>query len=338
MKKHLVPQWVQHALKSLFSKKNAGLDSTPPDESLTPDDITQKEAELKAKEETLAEKEKELKREKETLEQEKSDFEELKRISEEKQQEKNADAEDIAALKKIIEEKESEIQNCHEEISRLKEKIDSLSSEENIKPVQNDTAELLTLMQALQENVRSVEKHIIDDNGRLIKENEELQNKLDSRTERLESINQAVQEDRYRKDKIKLINKYIYQMDIIRRVLYDFENDRQNMTEEEAVTFLQNQLKEIIVGMEATLTQEMVERIQNGENGASINLELQETIGTVKTNDVELDGKIYRSISPGYVWTLPYILKAKITDKGDEIKSYRFLIRAEQVITYKFKK
>ena len=183
-----------------------------------------------------------------------------------------------------------------------------------------------------------VEKHIIDDNGRLIKENEELQNKLDSRTERLESINQAVQEDRYRKDKIKLINKYIYQMDIIRRVLYDFENDRQNMTEEEAVTFLQNQLKEIIVGMEATLTQEMVERIQNGENGASINLELQETIGTVKTNDVELDGKIYRSISPGYVWTLPYILKAKITDKGDEIKSYRFLIRAEQVITYKFKK
>lgn len=193
-------------------------------------------------------------------------------------------------------------------------------------------------LDALGEKMNELSARIGDDYQRLLKENADIQERLDQKQERLEQIMQATQEDRYKKDKIKLVNKYIYQMDLIRKVLYDFDSLRKVQSEKESVAFLERQLTSIVVSMEATLAQEMVESIQCGEHGGTFNPELQESIDTVATDNPELDGKIYASINPGYVWTLPYILKAKITDKGDEIKSYRFLVRPEQVIIYRLNK
>lgn len=107
------------------------------------------------------------------------------------------------------------------------------------------------------------------------------------------------------------------------------------MQDSEAVAYLENQLSEVANGLDATLLQEMVERKSFGGNGDPVNLEMQEVVGTFSTEDASLDGKIYKSINPGYVWTLPYILKAKINENGDEIKNYKFLLRSEQIIVYK---
>lgn len=200
------------------------------------------------------------------------------------------------------------------------------------------TGKMLNVLDAIKVNMDKLTAQICDEHQRLLKENSDLQESLDQKQERLEQIMQTTQEDRYKKDKIKLVNKYIYQMDLIRKVLYDFDSLRTVQSDKESVVFLENQLKSIVVSMEATLAQEMVEPIQYGEQGGNVNPEMQETIDTVATDNPELDGKIYSSINPGYVWTLPYILKAKITDKGDEIKSYRFLVRPEQIVIYRLNK
>lgn len=228
----------------------------------------------------------------------------------------------------------NEIKSKNDEIARLKaeiEKFETTVHQDKDSATNNETADILKELQ-------KVTSRCADENKRLIKENADLSNKLDETQLRMEQIIQTCQEDRYRKDKIKLINKYIYQIDLIRKTLYDFHLDRHNMQDNEAVAYLENQLSEVANGLDATLLQEMVERKSFGRNGDPVNLEMQEVVGSFNTEDASLDGKIYQSINPGYVWTLPYILKAKVNDNGDEIKTYRFLLRSEQVIVYKHNK
>lgn len=226
------------------------------------------------------------------------------------------------------------IKSKDDEITRLKTELDKF--ETTVRPKEgsatnNDNADIL-------KEIQKVASICSDENKRLIKENADLSNKLDEMQMRMGQIIQTCQEDRYRKDKIKLINKYIYQIDLIRKTLYDFHLDRHNMQDGDAIAYLENQLSEVANGLDATLLQEMVERKSFGGNGNPVNLEMQEVVGTFNTEDASLDGKIYQSINPGYVWTLPYILKAKINENGDEIKNYKFLLRSEQVIVYKHNK
>ncbi len=56
---------------------------------------------------------------------------------------------------------------------------------------------------------------------------------------------------------------------------------------------------------------------------------------SVQTDDPQMAGKVAGSESPAYVWTLPYILKARVDGDGNEINSYRFLLEREKVIIYK---
>lgn len=308
--------------------KNTGTinpDNALPNNEFKVDEIARREAELKKKKQELA--------------QEEAELEELKKNCEEEQKKVDAiNPEEFTRLQEELKQKELELTSSQTEIAHLKKNIEELQNAELLVCLQNNISKLLEHLLALEDRVGNIDDRITEENQHLAQENNALQVKLDDKQDRLESIVQTIQEDRYRKDKIKLINRYIYQMDLIRKMLYDFESDRTTMSEKEAISFLQDQLEEVVKGMEATLTQEMVERIQCGEIGSDINLELQESIDTISTDDPLLDGKVYRSINPGYIWTLPYILKAKLTDDGTEIKNYRFLIRAEQVITYKLNK
>lgn len=178
---------------------------------------------------------------------------------------------------------------------------------------------------------------MISERNEIAKENEYLHTKLDEKQERLEQIVHNCQEDRYRKDKGRLINRIIYQMDLIRNVIYDFDNEHPEDLSA-SVAFLRQQFLEIITYMEETLRAESVECIRLGKDGSAVDLELQEVTDVVITDKPELAGKVHRSIHPGYTWRLPYILKAKIKDDGRVVKDYDFLIRPEQVITYKLNK
>lgn len=238
--------------------------------------------------------------------------------------------------------KDQIINTLESKIAHLQRNLNKDQSDPKPQGEASNTSDSFTTIEKtlalISEQIKSLSASVSIENQRLLQENAKISEGLENKQLQLEQIVQTCQEDRYRKDKIKLINKYIYQIDLIRKTQYDFSIYRNQLSENEAIVFLESQLTEIVKGMEATLLQEMVENIQTGEDGAAVNPDMQETIDTVSTDNPELDGKIYCSISPAYVWTLPYILKAKITDKGDEIKSYRFLIRREQIITYKFNK
>lgn len=162
-----------------------------------------------------------------------------------------------------------------------------------------------------------------------------MQSQLDEKQERLETINQNVQEDRYRKDKIKLLNRCIMQLDIIRKTLYEFKNESDSIENKEE--YLLQQLQEIVKGMEATLSYEGIETKRFTNIGDKINTEYQEAVKLIYTDDTAKEGIVAESINPGYVWTLPYILKGRHTETGEEIKTYRFLLQSEQVAVYKYR-
>ena len=46
--------------------------------------------------------------------------------------------------------------------------------------------------------------------------------------------------------------------------------------------------------------------------------------------------KVRRTINPGYVWTLPYVLKAKANGEEHPLKEYRMIFRREQVECFKY--
>lgn len=163
-----------------------------------------------------------------------------------------------------------------------------------------------------------------------------MQNELDDKQEKLQTITQNVQEDRYRKDKIKLINRCIMQLDIIRKTLYDYDHGRESIENKEE--FLYRQLQEIVTGMEATLSYEGVETKTFAAAGEKVDTQNQEVVEAVATDDVEKDGAVAVSINPGYVWTLPYIIKCRKTDNNEEILNYRFLLQSEQVAAYRYVK
>lgn len=225
-----------------------------------------------------------------------------------------------------------------DEIKKLKEQLENFEKNASRDDNNPDNPESASAFADIQSNLKTILSLVSQENSRLVKENTDLENRLDEKQMRVEQIVQVCQEDRYRKDKVKLINKYVYHIDLIRKTLFEFAADRKKMQGAKAVDFLVHQLEELVIGMDATLQQEMVEIRRFGKPGDAVNLDMQEVIGSVPTDDSSLDGKIQHSVSPAYIWTLPYILKAKVTDNGDEIKSYNFLLRAEQIIVYKFNK
>ena len=54
------------------------------------------------------------------------------------------------------------------------------------------------------------------------------------------------------------------------------------------------------------------------------------------TDNPDIDKKIRRTLNPGYVWTLPYIIRAKANGEEHPLKEYRMIFRREQVECFKY--
>lgn len=162
--------------------------------------------------------------------------------------------------------------------------------------------------------------------------------KLQDFRDKYEKLLQSVQEDRYRKDKAKLINKMIFYVDLMRRMLYEFDAKRKDqMPLTEDAVFFRQQIETLILSMDDTLKHEMVYTLPVANQGDDVDEERMEIIDTVETDDPALVGKIFRSVSACYTWSLPYILKARVNETGDEVRTYNFVLHPEEVITYKQK-
>lgn len=206
--------------------------------------------------------------------------------------------------------------------------------ESNNAPVVSDKA-----VKELKEQLDKIEKLISDDLANEREKRNSIADKLADRQTKYENLSQNVQEDRYRKDKAKIINKVIFFSDLIRRMLYDFNAHRDaTKAKDEETVFLEEQFAKLIDAMDDTLRHEMVETLPMAAQGDDFVEGNMEVIDTVETDDANLAGKVYRSISACYTWYLPYIVKARLDDNGNEVRHYRFVLHPEEVIIYKLNK
>lgn len=101
-------------------------------------------------------------------------------------------------------------------------------------------------------------------------------------------------------------------------------------------------LKEIEEGIEASLSNNSVRRYSHtyDEDGA-LNRKRQTAVGIEFTSNVGLDGH-YKSIVPGYEWTMPYLVVNsevklnKILEENKMPQSFSFVIRPEEVVKLKY--
>lgn len=172
----------------------------------------------------------------------------------------------------------------------------------------------------------------------LIEDRIKLSDELSNKNSRYQELLDRIQEDRYRKDKVKILRRNINMRNLISSVLDEYRNEDPcpKGYDTPAAIFLEKQLDKIIEKLDADLRQEMLVPLVNGKEGSNFDAEYQEIVERQPTNCLELDGKVYKSVAPGYVWTLPYIFKPRINEKGEEIHTYKFLLRSEDVITYKY--
>lgn len=220
-------------------------------------------------------------------------------------------------------------------IEELQKIIEELKSQEA--PAEEPTLEPQPAVD-VDAIISKVSDLIKNENGKLIELCNEAQKAREKAEDKYSTLFSQVQEDRYRKDKVKILSRSIRIRGMIMDLLYDYQANKMEGSETPAAQFLQTQLKNLIDCLEADLKQEKVFKLENGKDGADFDEEHMEACGVEPTDNPELSGKVYRSVAPGYYWTLPYILKPRITDTGDEVYSYKFIISYEQVITYKYTK
>ena len=220
-------------------------------------------------------------------------------------------------------------------IEELQKIIEELKSQEA--PAEEPTQEPQPAVD-VDAIISKVSDLIKNENGKLIELCNEAQKAREKAEDKYSTLFSQVQEDHYRKDKVKILSRSTHMCEMIMDLLFDYQADKMDGCETPAAQFLQTQLKNLIVCLEADLKQEKVFKMENGKDGADFDEEHMEACGVEPTDNPELSGKVCRSVAPGYYWTLPYILKPRITDTGDEVYSYKFIISYERVITYKYSK
>lgn len=269
---------------------------------------------------------------------EKHSVEQMEQIVRQLHEEKHKVAElkqTIEQLQSLIEEKDKKQKELTEPFSQHTAEQETVTHETHEQPEgtsdSEETGEVKELLKVLSELVDTRVKELISDR-------QELSMRLDAKTTQYEELIARVQEDRYRKDKVKILRRNINLRNLVSSVLDDYQRDTSKMEGHDtaAATFLETQLEKIIEKIDADLRQEMLVPLVKGVEGSDFDAEHQEIVERQETDNPELDGKVFRSVAPGYVWTLPYIFKPRVNESGEEVYTYKFLLRSEDVITYKY--
>ncbi|MCD8136235.1 MAG: hypothetical protein LUH01_09920, partial [Parabacteroides gordonii] len=188
--------------------------------------------------------------------------------------------------------------------------------QENKQP--NPVAELVKLTESILNN----QTGILDK----ITKNEKLEDMLIERNSQI----QRYQEDTYRKVTAPFIRQFISLADMMSTVMYEDEQEPKNET------YWKGQFVEIIKSIRFILNDFSVANYTEGHDRSEFNPNRQEVISTIETDDETLDKKICRSLTPGYVWELPYIIRPKANGEKHPLKAYEFILRKERVETYKY--
>lgn len=210
------------------------------------------------------------------------------------------------------------------------EQTDKLQKEAEVIPAteqeegqeENKQPDPVSQLVKLTESILNNQTEILDK----ITQNEKLEEMLIERNSQI----QRYQEDTYRKITAPFIREFISLADMMSTVIHENELDPKNET------YWKEQFGEIIKSIRFILNDFSVVNYTEGLDHTEFNPNRQEVISTIRTDDEALDKKVYRSLNPGYVWELPYIIRPKANGEKHPLKVYEFILRKEQVETYKY--
>ena len=221
-------------------------------------------------------------------------------------------------LKKIIRQKDKEL----DELKRL---LKDNMHEKDEKQEDNSSSFNDTL-QEMQHTLAEIKNTLSIENAELMS----LLDKTENRLQRRDAEVQSFQEDYYRKTITPCVRQFIALSDMMRKVIDE-------APEETNGQYFEVQFGKIIESIDYILRDFSFTTYQEGTCGMNYNPQKQDVVAYKETDNPELDKKVSRSLNPGYIWTLPYIIKAKANGEPLPLKSYELIFRKEQVETFKFK-
>lgn len=216
-----------------------------------------------------------------------------------------------------------------ENMLKLKEK-ELKKREKQLQSQQNqftDSVNLEPILKPVQQSLDAIKELVSGENAELIS----LLGKTEDRLQRRDSDLQCFQEDFYRKSITPYIRQFISLGDMMRKIMYETIDESTLKNEH----YWHEQFGKIIESINYILRDFSFTTYQEGKEGDNYLPQKQEVISYKETQNAELDKKISRSLNPGYVWTLPYIIKAKANGTQQPLKEYELIFRKEQVETYK---
>ena len=231
-------------------------------------------------------------------------------------------SDDSDALKAEIEQLKQEIKQKNRDLDELNNLLKQSAAKENDKKESSSDDAL----QKIQDVLAEIKNDLFSGNSELIA----LLDKAENRLQRRDAEVQSFQEDYYRKTITPYIRQFIALGDMMRKVVDE-------APEETKGQYIEAQFGKIVESIDYILRDFSFAAYQEGEYGSDYNPQKQDVVAYKETDKIELDKKVSRSLNPGYVWTLPYIIKAKANGESLPLKSYEFIFRKEQVETFKLK-
>lgn len=262
-------------------------------------------------------------------------------------EDENSDEKRLAEIQQQLDEKTSQLEKKKQEIAALTEryKADSAKEQElqqsiaekekqlnELDPIDRpapavNTDELKTeLQEGLKLILETLSGKIDQENGALIRTLDKVEDKL----MRKEADLQSFQEDSRLKATAPYLKQFINLGDMMRKVV-----DENPSAAEESASYLLEQFKRLTDSIDFILRDFSVEAFRRDEADTTFDPHTQQAF-EYPTDNAALDKKIRRTINPGYVWTLPYILKAKANGEEHPLKEYRMIFRREQVECFKY--
>lgn len=244
----------------------------------------------------------------------------------------------IAELEKQEKEKEALDREYQELSAKLKEIRQNIAEGEKelqeekktVTPSTTTPLDLNELKNELQSNLTQILETL---SGKIEHENHELTRILDKVEDKLmrkEADLQGFQEDSYLKATAPFLKQFIHLGDMMRKVVEENPTDT-----ETSAPYLLKQFEQLIDSIDFILRDFSVEVFRHDEEDTRFDPHTQQSFDYL-TDDITLDKKIRRTINPGYIWTLPYILRAKANGEAHPLKEYRMIFRCEQVECYKY--
>jgi len=185
------------------------------------------------------------------------------------------------------------------------------------------------MLQSLNLQLKTLKEDLVNENKELIASFEI----TESRLQRRDSEIQAYQEDFYRKAMSPYIRQFIALADMMRKIVWETKITPEKYDN----IYWQSQFQKIIQSIDFILSDFSFKVYQDAQEGETYNPERQDVVGYMETDQPELDKKIYASCNPGYIWTIPYIIRCKANGEPLPLKEHQIIFRKEQVITYKSK-